>query len=305
MTASQDEETASMHRKENVKMETLHDIGLSDKTSFKVGGTAKNYYIPDSDEDILQLLHSIDADYYILSGGSNILINDKKTFEHVISMEKTDNSMTPLGDGKFYIGASCRIQKVIAFVNDNGYGGFEELYGLPALFGGIVYMNAGIGKREKARFNICDFIVRVKCIDRSTKEIIWLDKDDCDYSYRHSVFMRNDKIILGAEISCVPQTLEESKERIKKRLEYCRSNQVWGKGCFGTCFCLCSRKLLKAARIMKKITMKGITVSQKNPNWITNNGKATFKETIKYIRFCKRLHKLMRKKIEREVQVWD
>ena len=60
-------------------------------------------------------------------------------------MKEACNTLVDEGKGRFYIGASNRIQKVISFVNEKGYGGFEELVGLPAMFGGIIYMNAGIG----------------------------------------------------------------------------------------------------------------------------------------------------------------
>lgn len=287
-------------------MNIINNLDLSKKTTFKVGGTAKNFYIPSSADELLRLLDSIgEEDYFILSGGSNLLINDEKCFEHVISMEKADESMTSLGDGRFYIGASCRIQKVISFVNENQYGGFEGLYGLPALFGGNIYMNAGIGSKKNSKFTISDYIERVKCINRKKKEIVWLDKTQCGFAHRKSIFFDNEYIILGAEIKCVQQTIELSKEKIKQRLEYCRKNQVWGKGCFGTCFCDSNKKVLQIARVFRKFGNHGISVLKTNPNWIINNGNATFKETMKHINSCKRLHKLFHKKIELEVRIWN
>lgn len=287
-------------------MEIINNFDLSKKTTFKVGGTAKNFYIPFSADELIELLGSINnEEYYILSGGSNILINDEKSFEHVISMEKVDETMSFIGGGKFYIGASCRIQKVISFVNEHQYGGFEGLYGLPALFGGNIYMNAGIGSKKNSRFTISDFIERVKCIDKNTREIVWLNKAECGFAHRKSIFFNNEYIILGAEIKCVQQSIESSKEKIKQRLEYCKKNQVWGKGCFGTCFCDSSRKILQMVRMTRKYSNRGISVLKSNPNWIINNGNATFKETMKYIKSCKRLHKFLHKNIELEVRIWD
>ena len=189
-------------------MKELHNVSLAEKTTFRVGGTALNYYIPENTDELITLVCRLNGnDYRFISGGSNMLINDKQTFENIIFCGEFDSMLTDLGEGRFYIGASNRIQKVISFVNDCGYGGFEELIGLPAMFGGIIYMNAGIGGRGKERFNICDFIERVKCLDKRKCEIVWLNKDDCGFAYRDSIFKTNDYIILGAEIRLKPQDM--------------------------------------------------------------------------------------------------
>ena len=239
-------------------MKVLYHVDLSEKTTFRVGGCAVNYYSPESIEDVVELVHKLKGqDYRIISGGSNLLINDQKKFEHVIYCGEFDKEITIIGDGKFYIGASNRIQKVIGFINENGYGGFEELIGLPAFFGGIIYMNAGIGGRGKEKFNICDFVERVKCVDRDTGEICWINKDDCNFAYRSSLFKKDQYIILGAEIKVASQPIEVSKERISNRRAYCKTHQEWGKGCFGTCFSIKNGRILNAMRRIPKIHRGG------------------------------------------------
>lgn len=286
-------------------MKTLQNVNLADKTTFRVGGIARNYYIPENVEELTELICKLkDNDYRLISGGSNLLINDKKTFENVISCELFDKQLNYLGDGLFYIGASNKIQEVISFVNGNGYGGFEELIGLPALFGGIIYMNAGIGGRKKVKFNIGDFIERVKCLDRTTKNIFWIDKNDCDFGYRTSIFKQDNYIILGAEIKLGEQELEASELKIQKRKEYCRDNQEWGKGCFGSCFCLYTYRILKLNALINKVFSSRIHLANDNPNWLVNNGNATFKSAMRIINTAIKLHKLFHKEIEAEVIIW-
>ena len=285
-------------------MVLLNNVCLSEKTTFRIGGTAANYYIPETIDELLSIITNIDQ-YMIISGGSNLLINDNRTFSNVISMEKVDLSFSDLEDGLFYVGASVRIQELIRKVNKLGYGGFEELIGLPALFGGILYMNAGIGNRKKNLFNISDFVVRVKCIDKKRNSIVWISGDDCKYSYRSSLFMNDEHIILGAEIKCKAGSQNVFSDRIKQRKEYCKKTQEWNRGCFGSCFSQYDKKILKILRFASSPFLKGITVSKSNPNWITNNGKATFKEMNRYINCCKSIHKLFRKNIAVEVRVWD
>ncbi len=284
-----------------------NDFELKKKTTFKIGGIAHNYYIPESVEEMQNLTVLLKKkNYLLISGGSNLLVNDERVFDCVISCEKFSMKMESINDGMFYIGASNRIQKVISFVNELGYGGFEELIGLPAMFGGIVYMNAGIGSREKPRFNISDFIIRVHCIERNTGEIVWLDNSECNFLYRESIFKRNEYIIIGAEIKLSHQDSAASKARIKKRRKYIKSHQDWGHGCFGSCFSKCSPRLMEISYYISKILFRGdVYQMHSNPNWFVNNGSATYKEVMKRIKLTRFIHKLFCKSIEIEVIIWD
>lgn len=283
------------------------NINLASKTTFKIGGIAKKFYIPESDEDIINLvkqLKSNNEEFYILSGGSNLLINDEKVFTNVIYMEKIDTTIEKKENGSFYIGTSNRIQKVIREVNKQGYGGFEELFCLPAMFGGIIYMNAGIGGRNNVKFNISDFIIRVKALDIDREEIIYLEKKECNFSYRNSIFKNGKYIILGAEIKLDKQDIEISNDRIEKRKEFCKNKQEWGKGCFGSCFSCASGILLRVIALFYH-NKKGIKVSKNNSNWLVNDGTGKYKQAISIINKNKFLHKLFHKRIETEVIIWE
>lgn len=279
------------------------NVNLAKKTTFKVGGVAKNFYIPETTEELVNLvkkLKSKNQNFYILSGGSNILINDEKKFENIIYMEKMDTKIYMIEDGIFYIGASNRIQKVIRNVNNAGYGGFEELFCLPAMFGGIIYMNAGIGYR----FEISDFVTKVKVFDIQNEQIIEMNKDECEFKRRSSIFQTGKYIILGAEIKLHKQSLEESNSRIEKRKEYCKNNQEWGNGCFGTCFSKCSGKILKFVSLFYR-NKKGIKFAKNNCNWLINDGTGNYKQAMSIINKVCLLHKICHKKIKKEVIIWD
>lgn len=281
------------------------NIDLSKKTTFKIGGIAKNFYIPDSIEELKKLINTLKHQkYYIISGGSNLLINDQKTFENVISMENVDKSIENKNNGNFYIGASNRIQDVINHINKNGYGGIEELFSLPAMFGGIIYMNAGIGSQLNPLFTIADFITKVKVINRENLQIEWIEQKDCNFKHRYSKFHNNKYIILGAECKFYKQTLEESKIKIKNRIKHCKEKQEWGKGCFGTCFSVANRKLLKVQSLINH-KKQGVYQSKINSNWLVNSGNGTYNDAIKIINKAKKLHKIFKKNIKCEVIIWE
>ena len=65
--------------------------------TFRIGGIAENFYIPNGKDELKELLENLEGEKkYILSGGSNLLINDKKIFKHVISIQNLDKNIVEL-----------------------------------------------------------------------------------------------------------------------------------------------------------------------------------------------------------------
>lgn len=290
----------------------LNNEPLSKRTTFHIGGTAEKLYIPESEEELIQVSKDIyDRDHrvYVISGGSNLLINDDRAFPEVVCMAKACRELEQLHDGVFYIGASVRIQKAISFVNSFGYGGFEELIGLPALFGGIIYMNAGIGRESAPLFTISEFVDSVRAIDLKTGETVTLTAEECRFGHRTSVFKNGQYIILGAQITCRATDRDDAASRIQKRREHCHKSFEYGKGCFGSCFMrFCGPLLRTISTLYKKRIFKysgKVKFASNNANWIYNEGGGTFDDAMKLIRQCKRLHKMTFQKLECEVIIWE
>lgn len=288
-------------------MKVLDNVDLSKKTTFHVGGVARKFYIPESQDELIETaekLYNSEEGLYIISGGSNLIINDERVFPSVVSMSGCCCEMESLEDETFYIGASNRIQKVIHYLNELGYGGFEELIGLPALFGGIIYMNAGIGGKNNCLFTISDFVINVIAYDLKKHCIVKLDKSECNFSHRCSVFKNGEYLILGANIKPKKQDKSLSLQKIKKRQEFCKKRFEYGKGCFGTLFSKCTPKILKGVSILIK-HIGDVSFAKNNANWLVNSGNATFKDTKALIRICSIAHRIVGKKTECEVVIWE
>ena len=287
-----------------------NDVHLGAKATMKIGGYADRFYIPENEEElttIAQEVYDKDGKVYILSGGSNLLINDRR-FEQVIYMHDACPEMTDLGEGRFYIGASNRIQKVISFVNDAGYGGFEELVGLPAFFGGIIFMNAGIGGAGNSLFTIGEFVESVRIWDLKEKKLTELPKEACGFAHRKSGFQKRDCVILGAVIRCPERSAEEAKNRKEARFRRCKEQFEYGKGCFGTCFEKANGKILKMVAAFDKVCRLGkgrVTFGKTNKNWLVNQGGGTFEDAMRIIKACKRVHRLVGKDAVCEVVIWE
>lgn len=286
------------------------NVHLATKTTMKIGGYAEQFYIPENEEElttIAQEIYDQDQKVYILSGGSNLLINDRQ-FSRVVYMHEACPEMTDLGEGRFYIGASNRIQKVISFVNDAGYGGFEELVGLPAFFGGIIYMNAGIGGGKNPLFTIGDFVESVRIWDFQEKKLVELAKKECGFGHRISEFQHRPCVILGATLLCPQRDIEDAKQRKEARLRFCKEKFEYGKGCFGTCFEKVNYRILKLVVAYDRVRKLGkgrVTFGKTNKNWLVNQGDGTYRDAIKIINTCKRAHRLFGKEARCEVVLWE
>jgi len=286
-------------------MKILRNVKLKSKNTFHIEGMATNYYIPENENDLLELMKVIGNNKaYVLSGGSNILINDKKMYDHIIDASEIDKSFEQIENEIFYIGASLRVQDVINRLNSCGYGGIEKFYSLPALFGGIIYMNAGIGSRKNPVFTISDFIVKVKVFNKEIKKIEWIKKEECLFGHRKSVFQNDKYIIMGAECNFIEQDLETSKQIIKDRISNFSKKAEMGRGTFGTIFSVSNDKLLKVTSLIHKKKGK-IHFGEKNKNWLVNDGDGTYNDAIYLINKCKKIHKIFHKKIECEVRIWE
>ena len=276
---------------------------LINNNTFHMHAIVDNFYIPSSENELIKLLSEIDDNYLVLSGGSNILLDDKKIYNNIIYMKDIDKTIKYLGKGYFYLGCSNRIQKVINEINKRGYGGIEKLYTLPAMFGGILYMNAGIGSCNNPLFTISDFVDEVKVLNRETNCIEWLKKSQCEFGHRKSIFQNNRYIILGAKCRFIEQNPSVSKEIVKERQNNFNGSQDFGNGTFGSVFSISNSKILRIVSIVFPHKGKA-RFGKKNKNWIVNDGNASFKDTYFLINLCYKVHKLFRKKCEKEIIIW-
>lgn len=283
-------------------MEIRENENLKKYTTVKIGGTAQKFYIPENESELIELTEKLKNEkYYILSGGSNILMNDKKTFPNVIYMMKCNGNIEDLGDGRFYAGCSVRLQKLITFINERGYGGIEYLFSVPGALGGAVIMNAGRGKK----YNKCisDYIVHVDVLKDGRKTA--MDVKECGFSYRNSVFKHSDMVILGVEFKFPQFDKEFLKEERDKRTQFSKKRQDYSGNNFGTVFCKSSPKAMGVIKLLHPGYKNGVSFSKKTTNWILNKGNGDFEQAMKVIKKAKRINRLFGVNAELEVIVWD
>lgn len=283
-------------------MVVLANEDLCKHTTVKIGGRVNHFYIPDNEDELVDLVCSLgNAKKYVISGGSNLLINDRRTFENVISLQNVDNRIIDLGQGKYYVGASVRIQKFIRAAQQDEYGGLEFLFSVPGMVGGLVAMNAGRGKVWNQNISNCILNVRVL---KDEKIMEWT-KEECGFDYRKSRFLTEDTIVLGATLQLNKDNKQHIEELIAERMNAVENAQDRGLPNFGSVFCESNTKIMSILRRLAIGRKSGIHFSRLTPNWMVNGGKGTFQEAICLINIVKVLHKLFHKEYKVEVQIWN
>jgi UDP-N-acetylmuramate dehydrogenase len=132
-------------------------LPLARYTSFRIGGPADAFAEPTTLEELrtlLALLHAETLPFFLLGGGTNILVSDKGVRGVVIK----------LGDGFNYacweerggsavvkVGAANSLGRFVRAAVRKGYQGMEFAEGIPGSVGGGLLMNAGAFGGELSR----------------------------------------------------------------------------------------------------------------------------------------------------------
>ena len=279
-------------------MRIEENVSLSKLTTFRMGGIAKKLIIPESETEVVEIIRNNKLPRYIIGGGSNLLINDQREFDTVISLRDFDNRIIDLGSGRFYVGASIRLQKLIKTINENGYGGIEYLYSVPGLVGGAIVMNAGRGNSID---EIGNFVVNVRIIKDG--EVIELEKEDCQFKRRNSVFKNSDIIVLGAEFQFREGNPDEFLKLREDRIKYIKQFQDNSKPNFGTVFCKADSHIMGVIQRLEKNKNSGVHYSSKTRNWLLNDN-GTFQQAVNEINIVKKIHRFLHRQCEPEVIIW-
>ena len=276
---------------------------LKNFSLMRMGGKASILYTPESVNEVIELISGLNKNqshYYLIGGGSNVLINDQHDFDNVIYLGRFNPTIAALGNGRFYVGASVRLQRLIREINDLGYGGIEYLYSVPGMLGGAIVMNAGRGKQHCQ--SIGDYIESVDVLNNGIPE--QLNCEQCRFRYRSSIFSSGNYLITGATFQFPPVALEAATLLRQERIEYCKINQDASLPNLGSLLKKSNRFALWLLKRFHLGYSEGIHFSSKTPNWLVNEGLGTFSQAMDVIHKSKVLHRLLGCRQELEIVIW-
>lgn len=256
-------------------IKTEENYPLKKHTSFKVGGDADIAVFPNSREEIITALKTLKENNIpvtIMGRGSNMVVSDKGIEGAVLVLADNFAEMKQISPEIIEASAGVKLSNLCMFAMKRGLGGLEFAYGIPGTVGGAVFMNAGAYDGETAKV--------VESVEYLAKdgEILRLSAEECDFSYRHSVFMENGGTVLSARFKLEFKSSDEVKEKMddflsrrkeKQPLEYPSAGSVFKRpeGYF-------------AGALIEKSGLKGYSVggaqvSVKHAGFIINKGGAT------------------------------
>ncbi len=304
------------------------NVSLSRHTTFKIGGPANYFFVGKDKAGIikaLKLAKKFNIPYFILGGGSNMLASDKGFLGLVVKIENK-NPKLKIGKGNILEApAGILLADLVDFSVKNSLQGLEWAGGLPGTFGGGIRGNAGAFGGE-----IKDAIVQVVALD-DTLKVRKLTNEQCQFSYRSSIFKKKNWVVLSAKVKLKPgdkkaltQIAQANKQYRKDKhpLEYPNAGSIFKNQDFADFSDQHKNLLLKVVKkdpfpvvpvayLLSELGLKGTTiggaqVSNKHPNFIVNLGNAKAEDVLKIIELNKKhIKEIYGVELEQEVQFLD
>lgn len=283
-----------MLKKLSTELEKLRDVvvqyhtPLKDYTSFRIGGPADIFLIPLQNRvlpEIIAILNNYQQDFFILGKGSNIIVGDQGIRGVVIYNARLNNII--IKDDQITAECGVTLAALAKQAMEAELSGLEFASGIPGSLGGAIFMNAGAYGSEMK-----NIIVEVDVINH-TGEVLTLNKQQLDLSYRHSILQEKSLIASRVKLKLSPGDREQIKAQMKQLNQQRQEKQPLEWPSAGSVFKrpdgyysgpLIEKAGLKGARV------GDAQVSHKHAGFIINRGNATARDVIELI-----------KKVQREV----
>lgn len=263
-------------------MKILKNEPLKQHTSFRVGGPAKVYVVPEDIEELQKLirfLHEEKLPYDIIGNGTNLLVSDAGVNHVVVEIGRALEGIELLpeanaSDEKTYyirVLAGTLLSKAAQFAATQELSGMEALRGIPGTLGGAVTMNAGAYGTEMK-----DVLYSVDVLTPEG-EIQTLTPAELALGYRHSVIPERGYIVVAATLALRKGDPAEIKARMADFQNRRKEKQPLDKASAGSTFKrpegYFAGKLIEDTGL-RGFRHGGAQVSEKHCGFVINDGTA-------------------------------
>ena len=196
-------------------------VPLCDYTTFQVGGPAEILIAPDERDLVEALKFCVEnnVQYTVLGHGSNVLVSDKGIKGVVIIVGKAMSEV--LVSGTMIIAKGGALLSAVArSAVGNSLTGFEFAAGIPGTIGGACVMNAGAYDGEMK-----NVLKSVRVFDPSDCKVKDVSAKDLDLSYRHSIILEKDWIVIEATIELSQGDVTEIQDKMNDLAKRRREKQ--------------------------------------------------------------------------------
>jgi len=235
------------------------NVSLAEYTTFKIGGPAKYFFRAKTKQDLIKAVQFAKKEklpFFILGGGSNLLVSDKGFAGMVILM---NNKRLEIDNNKIITEAGAKLSDIVKASIKNNLTGLEWAIGIPGTIGGAIKVNA-----HAFGFNISELVRDIK---------------------------KDNNIIFSVELELKKGGRKESNELIKEYIKRRENSQPLEYPSAGCIF----RNIPGhgAGRLIDKAGLKGVKIGQamisdKHANFIINLGGAKAEDIVKLINLVKK-----------------
>lgn len=257
---------------------------MSKHTTFRVGGPAARYLVPEREEEVAEAVWRAEEGglpWYVIGRGSNLLVSDDGFDGVIIEIGRGMEKIRVAGDGTVEAQAGISLAAMAAFLQRESLAGFEFASGIPGTLGGGITMNAGAYGGE-----IRDCIVSAKILTENG-DILVLDRDGLELGYRSSIIQKKPYTVLSARFVFEggdPVRIQERmkelnlRRREKQPLEYPSAGSTFKRpeGYY-------AGKLIEDAGL-RGYRIGDAQVSEKHCGFVINRGNATAAQIWQLIR---------------------
>lgn len=252
---------------------------LAKWTTLKIGGGSDLFYVARKPQDLIRAVAiaiELDIPYFLLGGGSNLLVSDRGFRGLVI---KNECRKIRVDGDRVVCQSGALLKDTVSIARRNSLRGLEFAAGIWGTVGGAVYGNAGAFGKD-----IGD-VVEEGIILTSSGDIKTKKKKFFEFGYRHSKLKGSGDILL----SVVFKLRKGSKKRIEDKIENnLAQRRVRVPLKYNTAGCYFKNpkkkgKVVSAGKLLEEIGAKYLQVGDaavynKHANIVVNLGKAKAKD---------------------------
>lgn len=265
-------------------IQSLKNVSLAEYTYYRIGGIAREVYFPERTSEMLelvQMLISNGSDYFIIGGGTNVLVGDGYwdgaviITTHMNSFEATNQHLV--------CGSGIETSKIAEIALDYTKTGLEFLYKLPGSIGGALAGNARFDNKS-----ISDILISVLAVhpQLGTKRF---KTSEMNITYKRTGIIHEGWIICELSLSWKNGDTDTVRKRMEEIERFRTENHHFD---FPSCGCVFKndhKNNIQAGRLIDSLGLKGLSVgdarvSPYHANFIINTGNATARDVLELIR---------------------
>ena len=287
------------------KIPFTENEALAPKSTFKVGGTARLFIMPQTPEQLestISAVHSAEIPFFVTGGASNVVYPDGTYKGAIINTQAIKEIFYDpdeiINDGSVLVTCQCGLPMAafVDFCTRKNLSGAEQFAGLPGTVGGAVYMNARCFERS-----ISDILYSTTHIEYQGEKVRFVEQSfsASDWDYKKSPFQaeneRPQRYITSATFRLTPagatahdKIASDCKKFIAERVDkghfkYPSAGSVFKNNhAFGAP----SGKLIDECGL-KGLKIGGAQIAPFHGNFIINTGAATADDIYRLVEKAK------------------